>query len=162
MARIKRQDGHPRASPLFLLAIFENKKFRWIPKISIGDVLYTCVGSYGNAAVVRRDDRFIFQRHIAQIKPDTTRLNPTFIAFCLETQELKRQADKVATGIAQKTVTLKGIKSFSVPVPPIQMQREFADCISPLNSVKSEQVKALSRKNALFSSLQHRAFHGEL
>ena len=133
MERIKHQDGRPQGIPFIFVShireqeisldtqkFVDEEEYDNLTKhtpIEIGDVLYTCVGSYGNAAVVTRDDRFIFQRHIAQIKPDTTRTNPIFIAFCLETQELKRQADKVATGIAQKTVTLKGIKSFSVPVP---------------------------------------------
>src|ERR1700722_1370060 len=38
--------------------------------IEAGDVLYTAVGSYGHSAVVPHGKTFVFQRHIAHIKPN--------------------------------------------------------------------------------------------
>ena len=37
--------------------------------IEIGDVLLSTVGSYGHPAVVKSDKKFLFQRHIAYLKP---------------------------------------------------------------------------------------------
>ena len=50
-----------------------NELMRRCP-IEVGDVLYTTVGSYGNVAVVSSSKKFAFQRHIAHIKPDRTKL----------------------------------------------------------------------------------------
>src|SRR5262249_30726095 len=128
--------------------------------IEFGDVLYTAVGSYGNAARVEATDRFIFQRHIAHIKPDRSVLESAFLSYVLEATDLRRQADKTATGLAQKTVTLEQLKGFSIPVPPLDVQRSFAARIAELDKLKSHHRAHLAKLDALFASLQHRAFRG--
>jgi type I restriction enzyme S subunit len=130
--------------------------------IEMGDVLYTAVGSYGNAARIETTDRFIFQRHVAHIKPDRTVLEGAFLSYVLETPDLRRQADKTATGLAQKTVTLEQLKGFSIPVPPLEVQRAFATHVAEIDKLKSHHRAHLAKLDKLFASLQHRAFRGEL
>ena len=103
-------------------------------KIEAGDVLYTCVGSYGHTAVVNGETPFVFQRHIAHLKPLREAIDSTFLSWALETPALKRQADRTATGIAQKTVTLKALKSFEIPLPSIERQRIFARTMAELEA----------------------------
>ena len=86
--------------------------------IEIGDVLYTTVGSYGNAAVVSTKELFAFQRHIAHIKPDRSKLDSRFLAAMIQSPGVRQQVDKVAKGIAQKTVNLADLKGLSVFWPP--------------------------------------------
>jgi len=74
--------------------------------IEIGDVLYTTVGSYGNVAIVRDESKFCFQRHIAHIKPKRDKLIPEFLACMLKSTFVRQQVDRVAKGVAQKTVNL--------------------------------------------------------
>jgi type I restriction enzyme, S subunit len=106
--------------------------------------------------------RFIFQRHIALVKPKRDVIDSTFLSYVLESPDLRRQADKAATGLAQKTVTLEQLKAFSVPVPPLALQHEFADQIQKLDALESHYHVHLAKLDALFASLQHRAFAGEL
>jgi type I restriction enzyme S subunit len=54
------------------------------------------------------------------------------------------------------------LKSFAFPCPPIILQRTFADRIAKLRQVRIHKESALSLLDALFASLQHRAFRGEL
>jgi len=65
-----------------------------------GMTLYTAVGSYGHAALVDLDRPFAFQRHIACIYPDETAVDPAFLAYWLDSQPIKRHADRVALGNA--------------------------------------------------------------
>ena len=128
--------------------------------IEAGDVLYTAVGSYGNAAVVPPGKTFVFQRHIAHIKPYVERINPVFLARALESDTVRQQADRVARGVAQKTVTLASLREFEIPLPKIEDQKLFERRIS--------KVRLLAMGNQsdhldnLFSALQHRAFSGQL
>ncbi len=46
-------------------------------------ILYTVVGSYGNAALVEDERPFSFQRHIAYILPDITKIKPKFLLYWL-------------------------------------------------------------------------------
>lgn len=130
--------------------------------IECGDVLYTAVGSYGNAAVVDTSGPFLFQRHIAHLKPNQDKLDSVFLSYCLESKELRRQADRAAKGVAQKTVTLADIKGFEIPYPPKDLQDTFHKRISSLRGLCSSASDHYTNLASMFSSLQHRAFRGEL
>jgi type I restriction enzyme S subunit len=130
--------------------------------IELGDVLYTTVGSYGNAAVVQTTKQFAFQRHIAHLKPDSTKAMPTFVAAMIQSIGVRRQVDKVAKGVAQKTVNLADLKSLLVFAPPLFIQQTFATRIQSVEALKAKHRAALQELDRLFASLQHRAFAGEL
>jgi len=54
------------------------------------------------------------------------------------------------------------IRSLVVPVPPTQLQHEFANRVTSLEKLKTTYRASLTHLDALFASLQHRAFRGEL
>jgi type I restriction enzyme S subunit len=127
--------------------------------VELGDVLFTTVGSYGNAAVVQSERRFSFQRHIAHIKPDPAKVDSTFLAAMIQSPGVRRQVDRAAKGIAQKTVNLAELKKLVVFCPPMKAQRDFAAHVAAVDALKSAHRASLAK---LFASLQHRAFRGEL
>jgi type I restriction enzyme S subunit len=130
--------------------------------IEINDILYTTVGSYGNAALVRTDKKFCFQRHIAHIKPDNSKINPEFLLGLMQSDGIKRQADKQVRGIAQKTLNLRELKSFQVFNPPITLQEKYVSIRRKIESQLLKQQKKLQESEKLFNSLLQRAFKGEL
>jgi type I restriction enzyme S subunit len=130
--------------------------------IQAGDVLFTTVGSYGNTAVVSGDREFCFQRHIAHIKPNIERLAPQFCAAMLQSPGVRRQVDKAARGVAQKTVNLADLKTLRVFAPPLKMQQAFTARLEALKSIKGLHGQSLCELDALFATIQHRAFRGEL
>lgn len=131
-------------------------------RIEVGDVLYTTVGTYGNVAIVRTTEKFCFQRHIAHIKPDQNIVNSVFLSAMLYSNCVKRQADRIAKGIAQKTVNLGDICKFIIFCPSIALQEQFATRISKLEKLKASNIAALEKHNQLFASLQNQAFTGQL
>jgi type I restriction enzyme S subunit len=130
--------------------------------IEFGDVLYSTVGSYGVPVLVDTERKFAFQRHIAHLKPDKAKVDPSFLRWMLASPPLQVQADRVARGVAQKTVNLADIKRFLAFHPPLALQREFARRAALVGNLKVAHRKSLVLLNALFASLQHRAFRGEL
>ena len=130
--------------------------------IEVGDVLYTAVGSYGHSAVINGPNRFAFQRHIAQLKPDRSQVDSAFLETVLQSPALRRQADKAARGVAQKTVTLADLKTFLVMCPPLELQRHFASRIAHVKGIRDLHELAAKRFDQLFASLQQHAFAGTL
>ncbi len=59
-------------------------------------------------------------------------------------------------------ISPKDIGSFIFPVPPIELQREFARRVQAVEKLKLTQRASLAELGALFATLQHRAFRGEL
>ena len=134
-------------------------------KAKRGDVLFSAVGSFGVAVVVRTDDRFAFQRHIAHIKPDATRLDPDFLAFYLNSPEGRSQSEAVAMGGAQRTVTLADLRKFRIPLPPPDEQHRVATDLSRRIEAADRLIahcrEELAAVEALPSSLLRAAFNGD-
>ena len=128
-----------------------------------GDVLYTTVGAtYGQAASVGTFTKFAFQRHLAHLKPDPKKIVPSFLGTTMQLPLVKQQADRWARGVAQPTINLKELREMVVPLPPIPLQREFARRVTAVEALKTAQRASLAELDALFATLQHRAFRGEL
>jgi type I restriction enzyme S subunit len=83
-------------------------------KPQIGDVLYTVTGSYGIPVLVEDETDFCFQRHIGLIRPKSN-IDSKWLSYLLLSPQIQKQADNRATGTAQKTVSLKVLRSFGSP-----------------------------------------------
>jgi len=130
--------------------------------IEVGDVLYSTVGSYGVPAIVRTRRTFAFQRHIAHLKPDPASVHPEYLRAALASPDARAQADRVARGVAQKTLNLGEIERFSLLAPSLADQRAFAQDAEAAERVKATEATHLAHLDALFASLQYRAFASEL
>ena len=64
--------------------------------------------------------------------------------------------------MSQPTLNINQISETTVPLPPIALQREFARRVTAVEKLKTAQRASLAELDALFASLQHRAFRGEL
>ena len=72
--------------------------------------------------------------------------------------ELKR----ISKGTNTKYLTMELLNRIRVPVPPTELQREFARRAGVVEKLKTAQRASLAELDALFATLQHRAFQGEL
>jgi type I restriction enzyme S subunit len=106
---------------------FENSKFvpneyydklDWSRQPRAGDLLYTVTGSYGIPVIVKENKPFCVQRHVAIL--NSSSLTPIeYVRYVLCSKYSYEFATSVATGIAQKTVPLSGLRRMPIPVPPI-------------------------------------------
>ena len=117
-----------------------------------GDLLYTVTGSYGIPVIVKTDKKFCFQRHIALLRPNKEILSTIFLCYWVLSDGVKFMADKVATGIAQKTVGLNSIRKFSCILPPLPLQHLFAQRIEQIEREKSEVQKSIQDLETLLAS----------
>jgi type I restriction enzyme S subunit len=128
-----------------------------------GDVLYTLVGSYGLAVPVRGDEPFCVQRHIGILRPEPEILQ-TYVLLTLRSTFSFAQATDCATGIAQKTVPLGGLRSLLVPLPPLAEQQRIVAKVDQLMAVCDELEGALAAaqggRRRLLEALLHEALRG--
>ncbi|RGX29862.1 restriction endonuclease subunit S [Enterocloster asparagiformis] len=126
--------------------------------IEIGDVLLTTVGSYGHSAVVKTDKPFLFQRHIAYLKPKRELINSDYLRGALLAADAQQQIEEKVKGIAQKTLNLSEIKKIIIPLPPLQKQDEFAFFVAQVDKSKAAVQKSLDEMQLLFNSLMQEYF----
>ena len=113
-----------------------------------GDILYSVTGSYGIPVMVRSDQNFCFQRHIALIRTGS-RLNNAFLHYLLSSPLMQQQAHQAATGMAQKTVSLSSLRNFQIPLPPLATQQQIVADIEAeraLIAANRAQIARLEKK----------------
>lgn len=126
--------------------------------IEIGDLLLSTVGSYGHPAVVTEDRKFLFQRHIAYLKPRHNMVNSFYLHSALLAPDGQRQIEEKVKGIAQKTLNLSEIKKIVVPLPTIEEQNQFEKFVNQIDKSKVAIQKALDEAQMLFDSLMQKYF----
>ena len=104
--------------------------------IEIGDVLLSTVGSYGHPAVVKSDKKFLFQRHIAYLKPRREIIDSDYLHGAILSPDAQRQIEEGVKGIAQKTLNLSEIKKMRIPVPGMNRQKKFAAFVAQVDKSK--------------------------
>mgnify|MGYP004528234995 FL=1 len=129
-----------------------------------GDILYTIVGSYGIPVMVDTEQKFCFQRHMALLKPRS--IYNRFLWCQLQTQSFFEQATSIATGTAQLTVPIKGLRKLLIKCPTLPEQHEIVRLIDDLlareRSAQQAAEQALASIDLMKKSILARAFRGEL
>jgi len=127
------------------------------------EVLLVCVGATaGLVAIADETVRgFNIARAIARI-PLADGSDPIFVAAYLRTDRAQRHFQNELRTVAQPTLNIKQICELPVVYPPLERQREFARRVRAVEKLKRAQRASLAELDALFATLQHRAFRGEL
>lgn len=133
-------------------------------KPQLGDVLYTLVGSFGIPVVVNSKRSFCFQRHMALLRPID--VSSQFLWYILQTPEMYDKASSIATGTAQLTVPIKGLRAMTIPRPNIAEQVEIVRILDGFfareQSAKEAAEAILDQIDLMKKSILARAFRGEL
>ena len=74
----------------------------------------------------------------------------------------QKTLEESAPESAQKNINLAILRNLDVPYPPLQLQRTFASRLRAVERVRVAHRASLGALDALFASLQHRAFCGQL
>ena len=128
-----------------------------------GDILFTVTGSYGIVVKVNTDKQFCFQRHIGLIKPI---IDNDYLVYALRSQYVKKLCDDLSTGTAQKTVGLDTLRSFLIPIPPLQEQKRIVEsiehCLLFVNCIEENKGNLQDTIKQTKSKILDLAIHGKL
>ncbi len=126
------------------------------------EILVSCVGTIGIVALADETVRgFNIARAVARI-PLNDAVDRIFVASYLRTTAVQRYFTSELRTVSQPTLNIKQLSETQVFLPPLQLQREYARRIKAAEAVSASEQTALMQCDALFASLQHRAFLGRL
>lgn len=115
-------------------------------KAKPGDILYSVVGSFGKPVLIKENKPFAFQRHIAILRPDNDIVDSAFMYYAMMTYDFYMQADSVALGAAQRTISLGSLRDMTVEVPSKEVQQHIANTLSQYDTLienYQQQIKLL-------------------
>ena len=107
--------------------------------------MYSVVGSFGIPVYMRETVPFVFQRHIAILRPNDAIL-PQFLYYTMLSRDFYMMADAAALGAAQRTVSLTALRNMKIAVPPMNVQQKIVDILSSYDDLienNQKQIKLL-------------------
>ena len=100
-----------------------------------GDILLAKNGTTGVAAIVDRDEVFDIYVSLALLKP-LEMVTAEYLCSAVNSLETKHQFDHSLKGIGVPNLHLGEIKKTKIIVPPIELQKQFADFVHQVDKLK--------------------------
>jgi type I restriction enzyme S subunit len=127
-----------------------------------GDVLLTREAPVGEAGMLESDDSVFLGQRLMLYRTNHEKMTPEYLLASFRGAFLQHQFNRHGSGSTVKHLPLPACRSFQVHVPPLPLQREFARWVTAVEKLKAAHRASLAELDALFATLQHRAFRGEL
>ncbi|AXK84772.1 restriction endonuclease subunit S [Nocardia farcinica] len=169
-ARILRIDGFHNGVPIKPDSLkrvrvdgAEEKKYA----LHMNDIIINRVNSIehlGKSAIVPALDQVVvFESNMMRITLNEDLISPTFCLAQLQSSYLRGQIVLAAKdAVNQSSINQTDVKSFQLRLPPLERQQDYASRVGRLGEISRLHRTALGELDALFASLQSRAFRGEL
>lgn len=95
-------------------------------KFDTDNVLYSKLRPYLNKVVIP-DRSGYATSELVPLRPKKSKLNRVYLAFLLRSNEFVNMINEKVAGAKMPRVSMTELKKFRVPVPPIELQNEFAE-----------------------------------
>jgi type I restriction enzyme S subunit len=128
------------------------------------------VEGHGNPAEIGRSalwdgsiEPCVHQNHLIRVRFRRAQVWPVYGCAHLNSAFGRRhllRSGKTTSGL--NTISTSNVSASPIPVPPLQLQQEFARAVASIEDVVSTLAASGRMLDVLFESLQHRAFRGEL
>lgn len=127
------------------------------------DVLYIKDGATtGLAAINYYDFEFSMLSSLALLRPDFDLITPEFLCMMLNDPKMKIAITANMTGAAITRLTLSKIRDINIPLPSIELQRNFSEYYNKVKSAIDKFDDGLQFVIEVVHSLNKKAFSGQL
>ncbi len=128
-----------------------------------GDLLISLVGSFGRVLVVPRGiEPGIINPRLLKITPNHDLVTSDFLAAAIALPTTQVEFERMAHGGTMGILNAGLLKRLQVLAPPLPLQHDFARRAAAVEKLRAAHSASLAELDALFATLQHRAFRGEL
>lgn len=137
-----------------------------VPKSEVGNstctfdtsnVLYSKLRPYLNKVVV--PDRCGYATsELIPLKPVSSKINREYLAFMLRSDEFVTMINEKVVGAKMPRVSMSDFREFSVPIPPMEHQNQFAAFVKQTDKSKSAIRASLEKLEILKKSLMQQYF----
>ena len=132
-------------------------------KIYPGDLVMSLTGTvgkddYGNVCILGNEyDVYYLNQRNAKLELGE-RLDKNYLSVLLKYPEIKKRLTGISRGVRQANISNKDILNLNIPVPPINLQKQFSAFVHQVEKLKSAVQKELEQIQLLFDSLMQQYF----
>lgn len=128
-----------------------------------GDLVMSLTGTvgkddYGNVCILGDDyEMYYLNQRNAKLEIKEG-IDKFYISQLLKFEQIKKKLTGISRGVRQANISNKDILNLVVPVPPIELQNQFAEFVKQIDKSKVAVQKALDETKLLFDSLMQQYF----
>ena len=128
-----------------------------------GDLVMSLTGTvgkddYGNVCILGDDyEMYYLNQRNAKLEIKEG-IDKFYISQLLKFEQIKKKLTGISRGVRQANISNKDILNLVVPVPPIELQNQFAEFVKQIDKSKVAVQKALDEAQLLFDSLMQEYF----
>jgi len=136
-------------------------------KLNEGDIVINRVNSMeylGKSALIPpMTEPIVFESNMMRFSVNLEIIDSCYLVEFLQSKFIKGQIlSSSKNAVNQSSINQQDVKGFLINIPPLTLQKEFSHRVEAVEKLKASHRASLSELDALFASLQHRAFRGEL
>ena len=135
---------------------YEYYRNKYNPKPS--DLLVCNIGTIGKSLIVEDEVDFLIAWNLFLIKLNKELVNPIFIKVFIELLNQQNYFEKYMTGGTVKFVNKKTMGNISTPLPPLELQKQFASFVEQTEKSKFEIQKSFEKLETLKKALMQKYF----
>jgi len=118
-----------------------------------GDILYTRVGSFGEAAVIDFDFDFAIFVSLTLIKPKNDIVLSRYLMHYLNSPKIKHLAKNSTSGVGVQNLNVKVVREFPIQLPPIDQQKKIAAILDAADAYRQKTKALITKYDKLTQSL---------
>jgi type I restriction enzyme, S subunit len=128
-----------------------------------GDILMCEGGEIGRCAIWRGElEECYFQKAIHRIRLNKNIALPEYFVYMFWLYTMNGGLNKYMGAATISHLTGEKLKKMKLPIPPIELQTQFAQIVEKTEALKAQYQQSLQELENLFGSLSQKAFRGEL
>ncbi|MBL9181868.1 MAG: restriction endonuclease subunit S [Verrucomicrobiaceae bacterium] len=134
------------------------EKYRELARFTVqpNDLIISCSGTLGRVSVIRDGDPIgVISQALLILRPDTARIDPTFLFYILSSPAGFHSLVSVSTGSVQVNIAKRSvIESIEINLPPLAEQKAIAAVLGALD----DKIELNRRMNATLEAMARALF----
>ncbi len=130
-------------------------------KTKEGDLLFCLRGSLGKYSIVKGIEKGAIASSLVIVRPGS-KLDKHFLALYFGGSPCREMIEKYGNGAAQPNLSVKSLKQFEIPLPPLYEQKRIVaildEAFAGLETAVANTEKNLANARELFESYQSKVF----
>lgn len=135
-------------------------------KIVNGDILFNRTNSWelvGRTAIYHSKEAAVFASYLIRLKLDEEKINPDYLNYFFNMDQTQNRLKSLASrGVSQSNISASKLKTFQVPVPALDEQREIIKLLHVIDQKVNLYTAKKSALQDLFKTMLNKLMTGEL
>ena len=105
-------------------------------KLCRGDMLFTYVGTVGQVAVIKENDKYYLAPNVALIRADSKIVNPEYMRYFFQTSRFREtQINRLLQSSSMKNIPMEKIRKFILQIPSIEEQNRVVEILDRFDTL---------------------------